>query len=81
MTSCTFNVPDLNASGDNLYGPRICWQPFIDWAWDALDFDHELAVLDREGSHAEPIFGRERVRVDSHRSSSNDSLSVQIAAE
>ncbi len=41
MTSCTFNVPDLNASGDNLYGPRICWQPFIDWAWDAFDFDHD----------------------------------------
>ena len=39
MATCTFNVPDLNASGDNLYGPRICWQPFIDWAWDAFDFD------------------------------------------
>jgi hypothetical protein len=39
MTSCTFNVPDLNASGDNLYAPRICWQPFVDWAWDAFDFD------------------------------------------
>ena len=39
MTTCTFSVPDLNASGDNLYGPRICWQPFIDWAWDAFDFD------------------------------------------
>lgn len=39
MASCTFNVPDLNATGDALYGPRICWQPFIDWAWDAFDFD------------------------------------------
>jgi hypothetical protein len=41
MTTCTFTVPDLNASGDNLYGPRICWQAFIDWAWDAFDFDHD----------------------------------------
>ena len=45
MTSCTFNVPDLNASGDNLYGPRICWQPFIDWAWDAFDFDHDPSKI------------------------------------
>jgi hypothetical protein len=21
------------------YGTRISWQPFIDWAWDAFDFD------------------------------------------
>lgn len=39
MASCTYSVPDLNASGDNLYGPRICWQPFVDWAWEAFDFD------------------------------------------
>lgn len=39
MASCSYSVPDLNASGDNLYGPRICWQPFIDWAWNAFDFD------------------------------------------
>lgn len=41
MASCTYSVPDLNASGDNLYAPRICWQPFVDWAWDAFDFDHD----------------------------------------
>jgi hypothetical protein len=41
MASCTYTVPDLNASGDNLYGPRICYQPFIDWAWDAFDFDKD----------------------------------------
>lgn len=41
MPSCTATVPDLNASGDNLYGPRVCWQAFIDWAWDAFDFDHD----------------------------------------
>jgi len=39
MASCTYTVPDVNVSGDALYGPRICWQPFIDWAWDAHDFD------------------------------------------
>jgi len=39
MASCTYTVPDLNASGDNLYGPRVCWQEFVNWAWDAFDFD------------------------------------------
>jgi len=39
MTTCTFNVPNLDATGDTLYGPRICNQPFIDWAWSAFDFD------------------------------------------
>ena len=39
MASCTVTVPDANVSGDALYGPRICSQPFIDWAWDAHDFD------------------------------------------
>ena len=41
MTSCDVPLTDLNSSGDNLYGPRICWQPFIDWAWEAFDFDKE----------------------------------------
>jgi hypothetical protein len=41
MATCTFSVPDLNASGDNLYGPRICSQSFINWAWDAFDFDKD----------------------------------------
>lgn len=39
MATCTYSVPNLDASGDNLYAPRICWQPFIDWAWNAFDFD------------------------------------------
>jgi len=39
MATCTFNVPNLDATGDTLYAPRICWQPFIDWAWEAFDFD------------------------------------------
>ena len=38
MASCTYTVPDKDASGDNLYGPRICWQEFIDWAWNAHGF-------------------------------------------
>jgi hypothetical protein len=39
MATCSYTVPNLDTSGDNLYGPRICWQPFIDWAWNAFDFD------------------------------------------
>jgi hypothetical protein len=39
MATCTASVPNLDTSGDNLYAPRICWQPFIDWAWEAFDFD------------------------------------------
>lgn len=38
MATCYYTVPDKEASGDNLYGPRICWQAFIDWAWKAHGF-------------------------------------------
>jgi hypothetical protein len=39
MATCTIpTIPDKNVSGDNLYGPRVCWQPFIDWAWKAHGF-------------------------------------------
>ena len=41
MASCTYVVPNLDSSGDNLYGPRICWQAFVDWAWEAFDFDRD----------------------------------------
>lgn len=41
MTNCTYSVPDKNASGDNLYGPQICWQAFIDWAWSAFGFNYD----------------------------------------
>ena len=41
MATCTASVPNLDASGDNLYAPRICWQPFVDWAWEAFDFDKD----------------------------------------
>ena len=39
MASCTATPGNLTASGDGLYGPRSCWQAFINWAWDAYDFD------------------------------------------
>ncbi len=39
MADCTYSVGDLDASGDNLFGPRICNQPFINWAWDTFNFD------------------------------------------
>lgn len=39
MATCTYSVPNLGTSGDSLYGPKICKQSFIDWAWDAFDFD------------------------------------------
>lgn len=39
MADCTYRVPDLTASGDALYGPRICDQPFIDWAWETHGFN------------------------------------------
>jgi hypothetical protein len=41
MADCTYQVPDLNVSADALYGPRICNQPFIDWAWDTYNFDYD----------------------------------------
>lgn len=39
MANCTASVPDKNVSGDNLYAPRICWQPFVDWAWTTHGFN------------------------------------------
>lgn len=39
MATCSVPATNPAASGDSLYGPRICWQAFIDWAWDAFDFD------------------------------------------
>jgi hypothetical protein len=39
MATCTIpTIPNKDISGDNLYGPRICHQPFIDWAWKAHGF-------------------------------------------
>jgi hypothetical protein len=39
VPDCTYSVPDLNVSGDALYGPRICNQPFIDFAWEVHGFN------------------------------------------
>lgn len=36
---CTYTPSNTTTSGDTLYGPRVCNQPFVDWAWDAFDFD------------------------------------------
>jgi hypothetical protein len=41
MADCTYTVDDLVASGDSLYGPRVCNQPFIDWAWKTYNFDKD----------------------------------------
>jgi hypothetical protein len=38
MTSCS-GWSDPGASGDNMYVPRSCYQPFIDFVWEAYDFD------------------------------------------
>jgi hypothetical protein len=39
MATCSIpTIPNKDTSGDNLYAPRICWQPFIDWAWKAHGF-------------------------------------------
>ncbi|NOT64322.1 MAG: hypothetical protein HOP19_29240 [Acidobacteria bacterium] len=39
MANCNAVAPGLETTGDDLYGARICDQAFIDWAWDAHDFD------------------------------------------
>ena len=39
--ACTYSVPNKDISGDNLYGSRICNQPFIDWAWYSYNFDYD----------------------------------------
>ncbi len=46
MASCTYTVPDKNASGDNLYGARICSQPFIDYAWNTYGFSGNKGYWD-----------------------------------
>ena len=42
MATCTIpTIPDKATTGDNLYGPRSCWQEFIDWAWAAHGFQND----------------------------------------
>ncbi len=40
MATCTQPPTDNNASGDNLYGARTCWQEFVNWAWQAYGFQN-----------------------------------------
>lgn len=42
MAHCTYQVPDKNISGDNLYADKICNQPFVDWAWYNYNFDYDF---------------------------------------
>ena len=38
MATCTYTVPDKNASGDNFYGQFICQQQYIDYFWNTYGF-------------------------------------------
>jgi hypothetical protein len=38
MATCTYTVPDKNASGDNFYGAYICQQVYIDYFWNTYGF-------------------------------------------
>jgi hypothetical protein len=42
MSTCTIpTIPDKEVTGDNLYGPRMCDQSFVDWAWSAYKFNSD----------------------------------------
>ena len=41
MADCEYSVPNKDVTGDNLYGPRSCHQPFVDWAWDVFNFNFD----------------------------------------
>ncbi len=41
MATCTVPSHDNATSGDNLYGPRACWQALVDWAWSAFGFQNQ----------------------------------------
>ncbi|HEY3115206.1 MAG TPA: hypothetical protein VGK54_00535 [Chloroflexota bacterium] len=38
MATCTYTVPDKDASGDNFYGQFICSQAYIDYFWSTYGF-------------------------------------------
>ncbi|MCA1623239.1 MAG: hypothetical protein LC768_11560 [Acidobacteria bacterium] len=38
MATCTYTVPNKNASGDNFYGAFICDQVYIDYFWNTYGF-------------------------------------------
>jgi len=41
MADCTYRVPDMTATGDAMYAPRICNQPFVTWAWETHGFNYD----------------------------------------
>lgn len=41
MANCTYTVDSLSLTGDDLYGPRICNQAFIDYAWYGHGFNFD----------------------------------------
>lgn len=42
MATCSVpDIADKNVTGDSLYGPIICDQTFVDWAWPAYKFNSD----------------------------------------
>ena len=41
MADCRYMVGDLTTSGDAHFGPKVANQPYVDWAWDTFEFDHD----------------------------------------
>jgi hypothetical protein len=46
MASCTYTVPDKNASGDNFYGGVICNQAYVDYFWNTYGFSGNKVYWD-----------------------------------
>jgi hypothetical protein len=46
MATCTYTVPDKNASGDNFYGASICSQTYIDYFWNTYGFSGNMNYWD-----------------------------------
>ena len=46
MATCTYTVPDKNATGDNFYGAVICNQAYIDYFWNTYGFHGNKAYWD-----------------------------------
>jgi hypothetical protein len=44
--TCVGTIGDKDASGDNYYGQYICWQEFVDYAWDVYGFEGNKAYWD-----------------------------------
>lgn len=46
MATCTYTVPDMNASGDNFYGAFICDKVYVDYFWDTYGFNGNKGYWD-----------------------------------